>query len=69
MLLSIKWVATLGGSIQMDLSYATIPTMEGTFITLHRQPAVRYQAEDPNDPMNGLVCVDEGMRNLCVLAN
>lgn len=27
MLLSKKWIANLGGSIQMDLSYATIPTM------------------------------------------
>jgi hypothetical protein len=31
MLLSRKWAANLGGSIQMDLSYATIPTCEGTF--------------------------------------
>jgi hypothetical protein len=38
MLLSHKWVLNargtiLGGSIQMDLSYATIPTYENTFVT------------------------------------
>jgi hypothetical protein len=38
MLLSRKWVTTLGGSIQMDLSYATIPTYDGTFVTLYRNP-------------------------------
>jgi hypothetical protein len=28
MLLSRKWATTLGGSLQMDLSYATIPTLK-----------------------------------------
>jgi hypothetical protein len=37
MLLSRKWVVDLGGSLQMDLSYATIPTSEGNFVTLHRE--------------------------------
>jgi hypothetical protein len=69
MLLSRKWVATLGGSLQMDLSYATIPTLDGDFVTLYREPIVRYQVEDPQDPMNELMCMDEGIGNLCVLAN
>ena len=30
MLLSRKTGADLGGNIQMDLTYATIPTLEGT---------------------------------------
>jgi hypothetical protein len=29
MLLSRKWVATLGGNLQMDLTYATIPIGNG----------------------------------------
>jgi hypothetical protein len=37
MLLSREWVATLGGSLQMDLSYATIPHPEGGFVTLYRE--------------------------------
>jgi hypothetical protein len=45
MLLSRKWAATLGGSLQMDLSYATIPTPDGDFVTLYREPIVRYQVK------------------------
>jgi hypothetical protein len=52
MLLSRKWDATLGGSLQMDLSYATIPTRDGTYVTLYRQPIVKNQVEDPNVPLN-----------------
>jgi hypothetical protein len=37
MLISQKWAANLGGSIQMDLSYATIPTRENTYVTLHKE--------------------------------
>jgi hypothetical protein len=28
---------------------------------------MRYQVEDPKDPMNELMCVDEEFGNLCVL--
>jgi hypothetical protein len=41
MLLSRKWVATLGGSLQMDLSYATIPTRDENYVTLYRHPIVK----------------------------
>lgn len=37
MLLSRKWGATLGVSIQMDLSYATIPFSENTLVKLYRE--------------------------------
>jgi hypothetical protein len=40
--LSRKWAVDLGGSLQMDLSYATIPTSEGSFVTLHREQFGRY---------------------------
>jgi hypothetical protein len=40
MLLSKEWDATLGGILQMDLSYATIPHPEGGFVTLYREPIV-----------------------------
>jgi len=33
MLLYRKWVPSLGGSLQMDLSYATIPTCDNTFVS------------------------------------
>jgi hypothetical protein len=69
MLFSKMWDASFGGGIKMDLSYETIPIYEGTFITLYIQSAMRYQVEDPKDPMNGLMCVDEEFSNLCVFEN
>ena len=37
MLLSSKWDATLGGYIQMDWTYATIPASKNTRVILHRE--------------------------------
>jgi hypothetical protein len=56
MFLSHKWATDLGGSIQMDLSYATIPTCENTYVILHREQMRKCHVEDPLDPMNELVC-------------
>jgi hypothetical protein len=61
MILSHKWVANLGGSIQMDLSYATIPTCENTFVTFHHEKMRMYHVEDSQDPMNELVCYGEDL--------
>jgi hypothetical protein len=36
MLLSRKWSATMGGSLQMDLTYATIHSSENSFVKLYR---------------------------------
>ena len=55
MLLSRKWGATLGGSIQMDLSYATIPFSENAFVKLHRENERKFHVEDPNEPMNEFI--------------
>jgi hypothetical protein len=50
MLLSREWVATLGGILHMDLSYATIPHPEGGFVTLYREPFSRHQVESQKNP-------------------
>ena len=39
MLLSRKWGATVGGHVQMDLSYATIPQSDGTPCILYMELA------------------------------
>jgi len=36
----------------MDLSYATIPTRYGNYVTLYRQHVVGNQVEYPNVPLN-----------------
>jgi len=53
----------------MDFSYDTIPNPDGNVFTLHRESFVRYQVEDPQNPMNQLMYLDEGIGNLYVLAN
>jgi hypothetical protein len=60
---------TLGGSIQMDLSYATIPTPDGDYVTLYIEPIVRYQVEDPQNPVNDIMYMDEVTGNFCTLTN
>jgi hypothetical protein len=52
MFLFRKWDASLGGSLKMDLSYAIIPTCEGTFVPLHREQFRIFHVEDPKEPMN-----------------
>ena len=66
MLLSRGWGAMLGGTLQMDLSYATIPTADNTFVTLHGEPERKYHVEDPQDPMNELMYEQKEMGNYVV---
>jgi hypothetical protein len=46
MLLSRKWPTTLGGTLQMDLSYATIPIGYDALSILYNQPKKRTHVED-----------------------
>jgi hypothetical protein len=57
MLLSRKWVATMGGCIQMDLSYATIPLpgSSSETVRLLREKERKFHIEDPKEPMNEFV--------------
>ncbi len=52
MLLSRGWAVKFEGNLQMDLSYATIPTKDNTFVILHNEQEKKYHVEDPRDPMN-----------------
>jgi hypothetical protein len=53
MLLSRKFVAILGGTLQMDLSYATIPIGDETYAHIPNQPMTRDHVEEIDiDPEN-----------------
>jgi hypothetical protein len=54
MFLSRKGIASLVARLQLDLSCATIPTCEETFVTLYGKPPRKYHVEDPKKPMNQL---------------
>jgi len=46
MLLLRKWVAAIGGSIQMDWSYANILVREAYVVRLHREKKMLHHVED-----------------------
>jgi hypothetical protein len=53
--LSRKTAADLGGNLQMDLTYATIPTPNGSMFRLNRKLERKYHVEDPRNPINDIV--------------
>ena len=69
MLLSRKWVATMGGNIQMDLSYDTILFFENSFVKLHREKERKFHVEDPKEPMNEYVYHMIEIGNYEILSN
>ena len=69
MLLSRKTGADLGGNIQMDLTYATIPTPEGTYIRLNRELEYKHHVEDPRYASNELKYKSDNLGNYAILAN
>jgi hypothetical protein len=69
MLLPRKAVRDLGGNLQMDLTYATIPSPNGNTIKLNRELERRYHVEDPNNPKNEFKCREDELGNYVVLSN
>jgi ribonuclease HI len=55
MLLSRSWVSKLGGSLQIDMTYATIPVFGGEPRRLYKETKLAYIVSDPNHPNNNLV--------------
>jgi hypothetical protein len=52
MLLSRSWIKNLGGTLQMDLTYATIPVFGGEHRRLYREAQLAYIVNDEADPTN-----------------
>jgi ribonuclease HI len=52
MLLSRSWIKNLGGTLQMDLTYATIPVFGGEHRRLYREAQLAYIVSDEADPTN-----------------
>jgi hypothetical protein len=69
MLLNRKAVADLGGNLQMDLTYATIPTPDGNAFKLNREVFRRYHIEDPRNPKNELKYNADDLGNYAILFN
>jgi ribonuclease HI len=69
MLLNRKAAADLGGSIQMDLSYATLPSPNGGTFKLDREVYRKVHVEDSKVPIDELVYDEEGLGNYAILSN
>jgi ribonuclease HI len=52
MLLSTSWIKRLGGTLQMDLTYATIPVFGGEHRRLYREAQLAYIVSDEANPTN-----------------
>jgi hypothetical protein len=52
MLLSRSWIKILGGGLQMDLSYDTIPIFGGEHRRLYREVQLDYIISDEANPTN-----------------
>ena len=52
MLLSRSWFRKLGETLQMDLSYATIPVFRGKFRRLYRETQLAYIVSNHHNPVN-----------------
>jgi ribonuclease HI len=66
-LLSRSWMKRLGGTLQMDLSYATIPIFGGVNRRLYRESQLAYVISDEKNPSNHpIYAVDTDMGS-CIL--
>jgi ribonuclease HI len=59
MLLSRSWAKKVGGTLQMDLSYATIPVFGGEQRRLYREVRLAYLVSDHENPTNHPIYVVE----------
>jgi hypothetical protein len=67
-ILSRYWGANLGGSLQLDMTYATIPVFGGQFTWLYRETQLAYTVSDPQNPNNYPVyIIDQDLGN-CILS-
>jgi hypothetical protein len=55
MFLNRKTTTDLGGNLQMDSTYATIPTPNGLMFRLNRELEIKYHVEDPRKKNNEIV--------------
>jgi hypothetical protein len=52
LLLSSSWGEKLGGSLQIDMTYAMILVFDGQLTQLYRETRLAYTVSDPQNPNN-----------------
>ena len=67
-LLSRSWGAKLGGSLQLDMTYAAILIFGGQFTRLYKETRLTYTISDPQNPNNYPVYVVDQDIGKCILS-
>jgi hypothetical protein len=68
LLLSRSWGAKLGGSLQLDMKFATIPVFGGQFTRLYRETRLAYIVSDPQNPNNFPIYIADQDLGNCILS-
>jgi hypothetical protein len=67
-LLSRSWGAKLEGSLQLDMTYATIPVFGGQFTRLYKEKRLVYTVSDPQNMNNYPIYVADQDLGNCILS-
>ena len=67
MLLSRGWIKRLGGSLQNDLSYATVPVFGGETRRLYREAQLAYIISNERNPTNHPIYAVDTEFGACIL--
>ena len=67
LLLSRSWGAKLGGSLQLDMTFATIPVFGGQFTQLYRETRLAYTVSDPQNLNNFPIYIADQDLGNCIL--
>jgi hypothetical protein len=68
MLLSRSWGTKLGGSLQLDMTYATIPVFGGQFTCLYRETKLAFVVSDPLNQNNYPIYIADQDLGNCILS-
>jgi hypothetical protein len=68
LLLSRSWGAKLGGSLQLDMTYATIPIFGRKYTQLYKETRLAYTVSDPQNPNNYSIYVADQDLGNCILS-
>jgi hypothetical protein len=68
LLLFRSWGAKLGGSLQLDMTFATIPIFGGHFTWLYRETRLAYTVSDPQNPNNFPIYIADQDLGNCILS-
>jgi hypothetical protein len=67
MFLSRTWERKLGGTMQMDMTYATVPVFGGENMRLYRETKFSYVVSDHKNPVNHPIYVVDEDIGCCIL--